>query len=214
MPLRIGIYGGTFDPVHYGHLRPAMDVYEAFALDQIRFIPCGQPPHRSQPVATPQQRLAMLQQAVADNAAFVVDDREVRRSGPSYMIDTLGSLHDEMPDAELSLIMGMDAFVAFDSWQQWRDIPRLCKLIVTHRPDFAPGEVQLNSVLQELVAAGKVAGPAEFMASGAGRIIFCPVTQLAISATGIREAFRQQRSAKYLLPDAVLAMINEQGIYI
>lgn len=211
--MRIGIYGGTFDPVHYGHLRPAMDVYEAFALGQIRFIPCGQPPHRELPVASAAQRLAMLQCAVADNPAFVVDDREIRRRGPSYMIDTLNSLRSDMPGAELYLILGMDAFAAFDRWHHWQDIPALCKLIVTHRPAFEPDKVTLNSELQKLVAARQVAGPAELAQGGAGALTFYPVTQLAISATDIRAAIRQQHSIKYLLPDTVAAMINEQGIY-
>ena len=175
--MRIGIYGGTFDPVHYGHLRPAMDVYEAFALDEIRFIPCGQPPHRTQPVASAQQRLAMLHRAIADNPVFKVDDREVSRAGPSYMIDTLHSLRTDMPEADLYLILGMDAFAGFDRWHRWQDILLLCKLIITHRPEFEPDKVQLNTVLQQLVSTTQVMVPAELLRGSSGKLTFFAVTQ-------------------------------------
>lgn len=107
----IGIYGGTFDPVHYGHLRTALEVREAVGLDEIRFMPCRHPPHRSAPTATPAQRLKMLELALAGaEPGFRIDLREFHRDGPSYMVDTLASLRSEVGDTPLCLILGLDAF--------------------------------------------------------------------------------------------------------
>ena len=110
MPRMIGIYGGTFDPIHYGHLRPALDVLQQTGLDEVRFIPNRAPPHRESPVLSDQQRAELVQLAIADTPEFVLDERELKREGPSYMVDTLQSLKDEFPEDTLCLIMGMDAF--------------------------------------------------------------------------------------------------------
>lgn len=209
----IGVYGGTFDPVHFGHLRPALEVYEAFALSELRFIPCGRPPHRDAPQATPQQRQAMLDAAVAGLPGFRVDDREIRRSGPSYMVDTLRSLQVDMPDSALCLILGMDAFAALHTWHQWREIPTLCNLLVMHRPAFDPDQVITHEDLQQWVATARLQDRVQFRNSRAGKLMFYPVTQLDISSTAIRNAINERRNVRFLLPDAVISVIEREGIY-
>ena len=118
----IGIYGGTFDPVHYGHLRPAIDVYSQLGLSEVRFIPTGEPAHREQPIASQDQRYQMLLLAIENIAGLSVDDREIKRAGPSYMVDTINSLQADFPDESFCLIVGMDAFIKFESWREWQRI--------------------------------------------------------------------------------------------
>lgn len=209
----IGVYGGTFDPVHYGHLRPALEVYEAFGLSELRFIPCGQPPHRDAPLASAEQRLAMVEQAISNEPGFVADAREIRRSGPSYMVDTLRSLQAEQPDQALCLLLGMDAFAGFHQWHEWRVIPDLCNMVVMQRPEFVPEQVIRDAELQQWVAASKLDDRSQFCRSRSGKLMFYPVTQLNISSTRIREAVRLQQSLRYLLPDSVMALIEREAIY-
>lgn len=209
----IGVYGGTFDPVHYGHLRPALEVYEAFALSEVRFIPCGHPPHRDAPQASAKQRQAMLDAAMAGLPGFYVDDREIRRGGTSYMYDTLRSLQDDVPGSALCLILGMDAFAAFHTWHRWQEIPQLCNLLVMHRPAFDPGQVIVHADLQEWVAEAQVQDRAQFRNSRAAKLMFYPVTQLDISSTAIRQAINERRNVRFLLPDSVISLIDHEGIY-
>lgn len=209
----IGVYGGTFDPIHYGHLRPALEILEAFGLSQIRFIPCGQPPHRNLPHATAAQRLAMVQQAIGGVPRFVCDAREIQREGTSYMIDTLRSLQTEMAGHSLCLLLGMDAFAALHTWHDWRGIPALCNVLVMHRPEFEPAQVIQDAELKQWVADAQVQDITTFLNSRAGKLMFYAVTQLDISSTRIREAIKQQRSVRYLLPDSVIALIEQEGIY-
>lgn len=209
----IGVYGGTFDPVHYGHLRPALEILEDFALSQIRFIPCGQPPHRTPPHATPAQRLLMLQRAIEGVEGFVTDAREIERSGPSYMIDTLRSLQADLPGEPLCLILGMDAFAAFHTWHDWQGILGLCNLLVMHRPEFEPVQVIKSPALKQLLAENQVQTQSAFSEHFPGKLIFHPVTQLDISSSRIRELVKQQGQLRFLLPDSVIDVIEQQGIY-
>jgi nicotinate-nucleotide adenylyltransferase len=137
----IGVFGGTFDPVHYGHIRPALSVKEALGLSELRFIPNRNPPHRAQPWLSAGQRLALLHTAVDGIDGVVVDERELQREGPSYMVDTLASLHHEHPDEGLCLIIGMDAFLDIDRWHQWQRLFDYALLVVTHRPGFVVDDV-------------------------------------------------------------------------
>lgn len=209
----IGIYGGTFDPVHYGHLRTALEVYEAFALSELRFIPCGQPPHRATPIASAQQRQTMLEVALAGLPGFRVDDREIRRDGDSYMVDTLRSLQADSSQTALCLIMGMDAFAAFHTWHEWQAIPGLCNLLVVHRPEFKPEQVIVDTELRQLMAETLVQDRSQFRNSRAGKLMFYPVTQLDISSTSIRKAIGERRNVRFLLPDEVISVIDREGIY-
>ena len=132
----IGIFGGTFDPIHYGHLRTAFELLQALRLGELRFMPAGNPPHREQPMASAEQRVAMVRAATAGQPGFTVDDRETRREGPSYSVDTLAGLRAEHPTRPLCLIVGMDAFLGLPKWHQWQDILKLAHLVVAHRPGW------------------------------------------------------------------------------
>lgn len=206
----LGILGGTFDPIHFGHLRTALDVQQALMLDELRFIPLRDPPHREQPLSTPAQRLAMLQAAIADQPGFCVDERELKREGKSYTVETLRSLRAELGDTPLCLILGSDAFRGFPGWHQPREILQLTHLVVMRRP----GEAEPHAAsLQAFIQGRKANSPATLHETPAGRILFQTVTQLDISATGIRTLIRQGRSPRYLVPDATLQIIEREGLY-
>ena len=206
----IGIFGGTFDPVHFGHLRPALEVQQTLGLNEVRFIPAGQPPHREEPHATTPQRLEMLQAAIDDQPGFVVDEREIRRDGPSFMVDTLASLREELGQAPLCLILGYDAFLGLPRWHQWQQLIELSHLVITHRPGWNHDD--LDETLQSLVQQHEMASEG-LSAQAAGGLVFVPVTQLDISATGIREQVRAGQDIRYLLPDPVYEMIRKQLLY-
>ncbi|MDG4551139.1 MAG: nicotinate-nucleotide adenylyltransferase [Candidatus Contendobacter sp.] len=206
----IGILGGTFDPIHYGHLRPALELLETLELAEVRFVPCRVPAHRAAPSVTAEQRLALARLATADQPGFVADDRELRREGPSYMVDTLASLREELGDAPLCLLLGADAFRELPSWRCWRELTRWAHLVVMRRP----GATQLlPPLLAEFVAPRLLDDPLALRREPAGGILFQPVTQLDISATRIRALLARGQSPRYLLPEAVLAAIRDQALY-
>jgi len=209
----IGIFGGTFDPVHFGHLRPALDVKQALGLDEMRMIPAFQPPHRTQPVANPGQRLTMLRAAVGDEPDLQVDNREMLREGESFMVDTLSSLRDESGDKPLCLVLGADAFLKLDEWHRWQEIPGLAHIVVTHRPGWQLEMNAANPELQKLWRERQVPDRAGLVDSPAGKIILQAVTSLEISATQIRALVTAGKSPRYLLPDAVWNLIRMHGLY-
>ena len=132
----MGIFGGTFDPIHYGHLRSAFELLQALDLGEIRFIPSAQPPHRDSTSAAPELRLRMVEVAVEGQAGFTVDDLEFRRDGPSYSVDTLEALRAEHAETSLCLIVGMDAYLGLTSWHRWDEILDLAHIVVAHRPGW------------------------------------------------------------------------------
>jgi nicotinate-nucleotide adenylyltransferase len=208
MKKAVGIFGGTFDPVHNGHLRSALEVLQQFDLDHIRLIPSARPPHREQPQATPEQRLMMLHLAVKNSQSFVVDDRELKREGPSYTVDTLTSLRAEFPDTPLYLILGSDAFIHLSTWHQWQQLLTLSHIVVMQRPDQP---LSLRSDMQNWYQ--------EHLASTehndllAGKIWPVTLTQLNISATAIREAVAKGHSPEFLMPDPAVRLIEQLGLY-
>jgi len=204
----IGILGGTFDPIHYGHLRPALDVASELGLDHVHLIPNSIPPHRAQPVATAQQRLEMLHLAVEHNSTFVIDDRELTREGSSYTVDTLLSLRKQFPNKALYLLMGTDAFLHIQSWHRWDELLNLAHIVVMQRPGELP---VMNGATQqwfEQHLADKNSGSLLY-----GNIWPVTVSQLMISSTQIREIIRNQLSPQFLLPDAVISYINKAALY-
>ena len=212
----IGIYGGTFDPVHFGHLRPALDVYSLLNLSEVRFIPCGQPAHRDAAVASSQQRLDMLALALEGQADFVVDDREVKRSGASYMVDTIKSLKCDFPNEKFCLIIGMDAFVKLDTWKDWQEITEQVSLVVTQRPRFESESVPSSELIQYMNDK-RVNDKELFISSETSskqtHCFFCPVTQLDISATNIRGLVGDGRKINYLIPEKVANYIQDKNLY-
>ena len=129
------------------------------------------------------------------------------------MIDTLRDLRQELPDQDLCLLLGMDAFAALHTWHEWRGLVQLCNIVVMHRPEFDPAQVIRDAALQQWVAENQLHDIGQFCGSHVGKVFFYPVTQLDISSTRIREAIKERRSVRYLLPDSVIAMIEQDGIY-
>jgi nicotinate-nucleotide adenylyltransferase len=206
----IGIFGGTFDPVHVGHLRTAFELQQALKLGEVRFLPTGNPPHREQPVADANLRLAMVRAAVADQPGFVVDDREVRRSGVSYSVDTLGELRRDFPDRSLCLLLGMDAFLGLPHWRRWRELFDLGHVIVAHRPGW---KAPITGPLGELMVDRGTGSIRDLHTALAGRIYVHAVTQLEISSTELRQSIAQGVDPRYLVPDAVRDILRETGCY-
>jgi nicotinate-nucleotide adenylyltransferase len=207
----IGVFGGTFDPVHFGHLRPALEIYQALELDELRLIPCRVPPHRSAPRASQGQRLAMLQAAVRAQPGFRIDDREMRRIGPSYTVDTLRSLREEVGSAvTVCLIMGTDAFGDLPAWHRWTEIVELCHLVVMQRPGHAPPSA---GVMADMARTRRASGREELRDRSAGLVFFQRVTGMEVSGTQIRELIARGLSPRYLIPEAVMAIIETQRVY-
>ncbi|WP_028491910.1 nicotinate-nucleotide adenylyltransferase [Thioalkalivibrio sp. ALE19] len=205
----IGILGGTFDPIHFGHLRPALEVQQHLGLERVHFVPCHVPPHRASPGTSGEDRLAMVERAVAGVEGFVADRRELDRTGPSYTVDTLLTFRRELgDDVPLVLIMGMDAFAGLSSWHRWETLFELAHVAVSHRPG-SPASRDLGDGPGGAVTDD----PAVLRASPAGRVYFQPVTQLDISATAIRAQLREGTSPRFLLPGAVERYIQERGLY-
>ncbi len=209
----VGIFGGTFDPVHFGHLRPALELKEQLGLESLHLIPCNIPPHRGEPHATPEQRCAMLELAIGNEPGFVLDRRELERDGPSYMVDTLKSLREEYGEARpLCLIIGADAFLGLPNWYHWQDLARLAHIVVAHRPGWVLEESELEPALQQLLQH-RLDGPQQLGDSAAGGVLLQTVTQLAISATDIRRRVAAGGNANYLLPQSVWDFIRRHNLY-
>lgn len=206
----IGLFGGTFDPIHFGHLRTAFELWQALKLAEVRFLPTGSPPHREQPLASAELRLAMVRAAVAAEPAFVVDDREVRRSGVSYSVDTLTELRREFPERSLCLLLGMDAFLGLPHWHRWRELLDLAHVVVAHRPGWkAPTMGPLGEVMVDR-GTGAVRDLHE---RTAGRIYVHAVTQLEISSTELRQLIVAGRDPRYLVPEEVRTIIRDTRCY-
>ena len=195
----IGVLGGTFDPVHYGHLKPALDVKNALNLDEIRFIPNQDPPHRETPWLSVEQRETLLGLALQEYTGFVLDERELKRSGKSYMVDTLQSLHEDFPETQFCLILGMDAISGFRRWHQWEKILTLCHIVVTQRPGYRLDEMDENQWLEPYLSENVV----DLKREASGRILLQSVTQVDVSASGIRQLIKKGQDISHLVPAKV-----------
>lgn len=207
----IGLLGGTFDPIHFGHLRPSLEVMEALDLEVIRFVPAPRPRLRDQPVISPEQRIEMVHLAISDQSGFELDTQELNREGPTYTIDTLRHCRADMGDSEsLVLIMGSDAFAKLTHWHEWDKLIQLTHIAVMMRPDamLNSGDFPSGWLMEHLTEV-----PGELTATPAGKVIKVPVTQLAISATDIRRRLLQGQSIRYLLPEPVRAYIEQNRLY-
>lgn len=210
----IGIIGGTFDPIHFGHLRPALEIAEQFQLNEVRFIPSGTPPHRWKPMVNAENRLNMVQLAIQDIPNFVVDNREYLRQGSSYTVDTLQSIVDEQMQAErkpkepLLMMLGLDAFQSFTTWHQWQSILELTHIVVSTRPGYQ------HQKTQKWMQGRVVDSPLAMKQQQAGCIYFSEVTQLDISASQIREQLLKGKSSKFLMPEKVIEYIHDNKLYV
>ena len=206
----IGIFGGTFDPIHYGHLRTAFELLQTLDFEEVRFIPCGDPPHRGVTFAPAALRLDMVRLATQDEPGFIVDDRELQREGPSYSIDTLASLREEFPGRSLCLITGMDAFLGLPTWHRWDEILDFAHIVVAHRPGWrAPGEGALGVLLGE----HRTQRADDLHETPRGGVYVHAVTQLEIASTEIRSLVAEGYDPRYLMPDSVRAVIMESSCY-
>ena len=214
MPGPVGILGGTFDPIHYAHLRLAEELADALDLARVRFVPASIPPHRASPQVSATHRADMVRLACADNARFLLDDRECRRAGPSYTVDTLLELRAELGSAcSLCLLMGLDAFLGLTTWSRWERLFELAHIVIAHRPGFALDPAAVPATLARELDARRAQSTRELRQSWAGLVWLQAITPLDISATAIREAIRERRSPRYLLPDSVLDYIHRSSLY-
>ncbi len=206
----VGVFGGTFDPIHHGHLRPALELKQALGLREVRFVPCRQPPHRAAPVAGPEDRARMVELAIAGVEGFALDRRELHREGPSYTLDTLAALRREMPEEKLFLLLGTDAFLGLPGWHGWRALLELAHIAVAHRPGWS---LEDGTGLEELTRGRLVADPGELGAAATGLIVLVAVTQLEISATALRSTASAGGDIHFLVPEVVREYIEETGCY-
>lgn len=206
----IGVFGGTFDPVHYGHIKPALSVQQALNLTQIRFVPNRIPPHRDVPWLNSEQRLSLLKCALQNIPDVCIDERELHREGPSYMVETLQSLKQDMPDEALCLIIGMDAFYGITDWFKWKSLFDLCHLIVTTRPGFDQASISdhMSSedyayLRQRMTQDVNALSPLE-----TGKILLQSVPQLDVSSTQIRTKLLNNEEVSQWLPGDVIQQLK------
>jgi nicotinate-nucleotide adenylyltransferase len=206
----VGVLGGTFDPVHHGHLRLALEVRESLELAEVRFVPNSSPPHREPPKAPAERRADWIRRAISDVPGLVLDDSELRREGTSYMVDTLRTLGRSRPGTPLCLILGMDAFAGFLQWREPDEILRLAHIVLVERPGM---QVALGIALSNLLAERSTGDASRLHAVPAGLIHLCAVTPLEIASSQIRTRAGARRSIRYLLPDFIAGEIEREGLY-
>lgn len=208
----IGIFGGTFNPIHNGHLVLAQTVLDTLHCAQVRFIPAALPPHKTTPAVTATHRANMVQLAIRGHQQFVLDTCELDRPGPSYTIETLRLLRHQLPDQSLCLIMGQDSYQQLPTWHRWLELPDYCHLLVVHRADREPGlslHAQHRAKLVDITDA-----PHAFATQAHGLISYLPVAPPAISSTHIREQLQQDsHDAGADIPQQVLQYIRQNHLY-
>lgn len=207
----IAILGGTFDPIHVGHLRAAIEARELLGAEELRLLPCALPPHRQTPQVDAQSRLRLVQAAIAKQPGLVVDPRELNRQGPSYTFDTLLELRAELGASRpLVCVLGIDAFLGLPSWHRWNELCDLAHLAVLSRPDM---HTLIDPRLEQMLAERSVASSADLAALPAGRILRLEIPALPISSTLLRHRLAEGRNVSFLVPEAVADMIASQGWY-
>ncbi len=206
----IGFLGGTFDPIHFGHLRPALEISDALSLKQLFLMPNHIAPHKSASHCSAKQRSEMVKLGIANQPGIAIDTRELNRHKASYTIDTLKELKALYPTTPICFIMGMDSLVSFDSWHKWQEILNYCHLIISQRPQWHP---HFNSTVQELVDRCKTTDKQDLHNLQCGKIYFQDTSQLDISSTEIRRLLKDKSSIDYLVPEAVSDYIKKHQLY-
>lgn len=205
----VGVFGGTFDPIHYGHLSAAWQVSMALGI-AVHMVASSQPPHRDRPAASASQRWQMLNLAVAGHPSLIADRRELDRSGPSYMVDTLQSFVDEFPQQGICLILGQDALNGLHRWHQWERLTQLAHLLVLQRPGYTP---PTTGPVADLIEQRQTENTADLAAPEGGKLLLLSVPALEISASHIRRLLASGRSPHFLLPPRCLGYAQREGIY-
>ena len=207
----VGVLGGTFNPVHYGHLRSALELVQSLGLEQLRLMPCAVPPHREAPTCSATHRAAMVELAVAGEPHLACDSRELQRSGKSYTIDSLMDIRRELDaDQSLCLVMGCDAVLSIDTWHHWQELLDWAHIVVIARPGW---HLPQAGVVAEWLESYRLASVDALRQKAAGGIIIEELRPLAISSTEIRDLLAAGQSARYLLPEAVLDYIKTHNLY-
>jgi nicotinate-nucleotide adenylyltransferase len=221
--MRFGLFGGTFNPVHLGHLRAALEVKEGFELEEIFLIPAALPPHKIPgEVVDAGNRMHMLNLALEDTAGFSVSDIELKRSGPSYTIDTVNHFKRALPEkSKIYLVMGLDAFLEIDSWKSYEELLVQIPIIVinrphTHRRSSSVGWEHMNDYLKSCISGDYKFSELQscYLASDKQPIYIFEVTALDISSTKIRSLIKEGRSIEYLVPRKAAEFINSRGLYL
>lgn len=206
------LFGGTFDPIHYGHLRPVEALATEVGLSRVTLLPNHVPPHRPQPEANAQQRLKMVELAIADNPLFAVDDRELHRTTPSYTIETLEAIRKERgAQLPLAFIIGQDSLLSLHKWHRWQSLLDTCHLLVLARPGY--NDRMDTQELQQWLEQHQVADATQLSLKPQGYIYLANTPQLEISATEIRQRRHQGLNCDDLLPRSVQRYIELQGLY-
>ena len=207
----VAIMGGTFDPIHNGHLRTAVEVLDRYHYSELRLIPCFQPVHKGWPSVSPQQRLEMAKLAISGDSRLRVDSREMDREGPSYSVDTLRDIRSEIgPNESLIMVLGMDSFLSLPTWQNWQELIQYSHLLVVSRPGWEP---DLISELSAFCENYRAASSHELQCAPSGRVWFETLTPLGISSSMIRALARKNESIAYLLPEPVQKYIEQHQLY-
>ena len=212
----IGVLGGSFDPIHFAHLRLAQEALDFLGLSEVRFVPAGHPPHRAPPTVSDAHRMTMLELALHGNPSFRVDSRELGATAPTYTISTLESLRAEVgAQTPLVLFIGADQFMLLHTWRRWEELTNLAHILVAMRPSTLP--FSPDSLTTEVAAWFRTRlkdDPALIRGQAAGHIFLLGLTPLAISSTAIRATIAARGSPRYLLPDPVLDYIRANQLYI
>jgi nicotinate-nucleotide adenylyltransferase len=211
----IGILGGTFDPIHNGHIRLALEAQEQLKLDQVRLIPVNIPPHRSNPVVSSEHRLTMMELAIANEPALSIDLRELESEEISFTINTLKSLRQKFADDALCLIVGRDAFNKIDSWKDWQDLLDYAHIIVANRPDSLANQTMddMSPELKNWIEEHQITDHTQLKNNLSGNIVFINIPMLDISSSMIRQLNSEHKNLEGLLPTTIQTYIKDNHLY-
>jgi len=212
-PKRLALLGGTFDPIHNGHILPAKNVAKWLDIQQVSLMPAHLPPHKNTVSASAEQRVNMVKLVCHNEPLFICDQRELKRNSLSYTIDTLKEIKNEQPDTQIFFIIGMDSLLTFTQWHQWQEILTLSHLVVNCRPNYPL--TTLTADTQNLLATHKLDDnfQPQNITKDAGYILFPPEVNVEISSTAIKTKLKAQQSCKGLLPENVLNYIEKHQLY-
>ncbi len=207
----LAIFGGTFDPIHFGHLKTSLQIQDCFHFDAFHFLPCNRPVLKAPAFATNEQRIRMIELALEGLNGFSLDCREINSPSPSYMVTSLTSIRKEHPLASITLIMGYDAFVSLPKWHQWEQLLDLAHLLVIQRVEFA--NQSLPAVLQKLLKDHQTQSKSKLLQQKAGCIFLFDAGQVDVSSTNIRKAVQEAKSFENKLPKTVYDYIKINKLY-